>query len=250
MRCKNCGWENEAGSLKCEKCNAPLKGSMIDSDFESRNKTEEDDASSLTDTISEKKVFGSYRNEEDFNHEHIPADQEKRTCPKCGYQISPSMMVCPACGTHMNQNSESNEEKGGARKSIKKCPSCGNDIIPGTKFCAYCGKPFRMGTINAGPAVTPGSFFTLQTLPWENERVQYQPMSFCGDSVVLNRANTDPNNNSITSSVQAVLTNENGKWYIEDKSDLHSTYLRVKGKVELHDGDVIVLGNRMFEFRG
>ena len=30
MRCKNCGWNNPAGNEKCEKCNAPLAGSMID----------------------------------------------------------------------------------------------------------------------------------------------------------------------------------------------------------------------------
>lgn len=246
MRCKNCGWENESGNLKCEKCNAPLNGSMVDSNYGSQNGSEEDDELSLKGTVSEKKAFKSQNNVDETEHEHSHSNSRK-TCPKCGYQISSSMMICPACGAHLSQRTDSPEEKNNLQK---KCPSCGNNIIPGTKFCAYCGKPFRMGTVNAGPAATPGSYFTLKALSWENERVQYQPMTFCGDTVTLNRANTDPNNNSITSNVQAIIINENGKWHIEDKSDFHSTYVRVNGKVELHDGDVIVLGNRMFEFRG
>lgn len=246
MRCKNCGWENETGSLKCEKCNAPLNGSMVDSNYESHKVSMETDDSFLEGTISEKKAFNSDCNGDEQTQVHSHSNANKHVCSKCGYQISPSMIVCPACGAHLDQQSGFQE----AKHSQKKCPSCGNEIISGTSFCAYCGKPLRMGTVNAGPAATPDSYFTLQALPWENERVQYQPMTFCGDSIALNRANTDPNNNSITSNVQAVLTKENGKWHIEDKSDLHSTYIRVNGKVELHDGDIIVLGNRMFEFRG
>jgi len=29
MRCNNCGWNNPQGNAKCEKCNVPLRGSMI-----------------------------------------------------------------------------------------------------------------------------------------------------------------------------------------------------------------------------
>lgn len=246
MRCKNCGWENKAESLKCEKCNAPLTGSMVDSGYKSRNASGEDDDSLVRGTVSEKKAFSSGGSEDEAKHERSRSVGSRRTCPRCDYQLSPSMMVCPRCGTDLNKRTDSQEE---TKQSAKKCPFCGNAIIPGAKFCAYCGKPFRMGTVNAGPAATPGSYFTLKALPWEHEHIQYQPMTFCGDSVALNRANTDPNNNSITSNVQAILTNDNGKWYIEDKSDYRSTYVRVNGKVELHDGDVIVLGNRMFEFR-
>lgn len=28
MRCNNCGWQNSAGKLRCEKCNYPLSGSL------------------------------------------------------------------------------------------------------------------------------------------------------------------------------------------------------------------------------
>lgn len=66
---------------------------------------------------------------------------------------------------------------------------------------------------------------------------------------MLNRSNTDSNNNSITSREQAVMTHENGEWFIENRSDLQTTLIRVDRRLKLEDGDVIVLGNRMFEFK-
>ena len=72
MRCKNCGWgNNPAGNVKCEKCNAPLSGSMADE----RMPTQVRGAS------------------DDFN----PAETA-RGCRECGYQLRPTDTVCPNCG--------------------------------------------------------------------------------------------------------------------------------------------------------
>lgn len=77
----------------------------------------------------------------------------------------------------------------------------------------------------------------------------YQPISYSGETISLNRANTDPNNNTITSKVQAVLTHDEEGWYIEDRSELRSTFIRADRKRKLESGDVIELGNRLFEFK-
>ena len=89
----------------------------------------------------------------------------------------------------------------------------------------------------------------LQPIAWENENISYQPQSYSGQQIVLNRSNTDPNNHTITSKQQAILSFENGKWYIEDKSAHKSTFIQVNGKMSLNDGDVVLMGNRMFIFR-
>lgn len=246
MRCKNCGWENGAGQLKCEKCNAPLNGSMVESSSEPKHNNEEQE-SFLRGTISETEVFVNPNGNYSSSITEKEPQREGQCCKKCGYSVSPNMKVCPVCGTYINQADDTREHPS---VSSKKCPYCGNEIIPGTNFCSFCGKPLRMGTVKAGPAFTPGSHFTLKALQWDNENIQYQPMSYIGDSVVLNRANTDPNNNSITSNIQAIISKENEKWFIEDKSSLQTTFVRVNGKIEIHNGDVIVLGNRMFEFNG
>lgn len=109
------------------------------------------------------------------------------------------------------------------------------------------------GTVMGGPVAGPQSnfhFCSLRPVAWPGEEVNYNPTTYSGEEIVLNRANTDPNNNSITSHEQAVLTFEDGDWYIENRSELRSTFIRVNGKVKLNSGDIIVLGNREFIFKG
>ena len=65
---------------------------------------------------------------------------------------------------------------------------------------------------------------------------------------VLTRDNTEPGNPSITSKEQALVTFSDGHWYIENRSEQSTTFVLANKKIELHDGDIILLGNRMFEF--
>jgi hypothetical protein len=97
------------------------------------------------------------------------------------------------------------------------------------------------------PVVMPHC--SLKPVARENENsAQLQKREFEASKVILNRQNTDPENYSITSQQQAVLTFENGKWYIEDRSAYKTTYIRVTKKTELQDGDIVAMGDREFEF--
>jgi hypothetical protein len=98
--------------------------------------------------------------------------------------------------------------------------------------------------------VRPGkrSYCSLTLIPDEKEPVSASPLSFSGKEVVLNRANTEPDNITITSKAQAVLTCEDKHWFIQDRSELKTTYLYVSEKTELKPGDIIVLGDRRFLF--
>ena len=95
-----------------------------------------------------------------------------------------------------------------------------------------------------------GTFCTLKPIAWQGEGIDYAPLSYSGDKIILNRANTDPNNQSITSKVQAEIISENGEWYLEDRSEQQTTYIHVGRKTKLKTGDIIILGNRRFEFKG
>lgn len=148
------------------------------------------------------------------------AQGSEQKCVKCGYPLSAAMSVCPACQTKV-------------QKEQKTAP----------RLAGRLG-----GTINTPYAPTE-SFFTLRRIPWPNEQITYNPESYSGDSIVLNRANTDPNNNTITSREQAVISCKNGEYFIENRSEYKTTMIRVNQSLKLEDGDVIMLGNRMFEFK-
>lgn len=241
MRCKNCGWENPDGQTKCEKCNGNL------TEASSAHNPTTPVSERIRSTVAEGMIFS------DATPGAVP-----KTCPKCGYPLSDTSTSCPNC----------NYEFQPAPTAIQstKCRSCGAEAAPTAKFCSSCGAPISdnspqqrkiqrssMGTVMGGPIVGPASvntFCTLKPIAWQGEDVNYNPITYSGDTIVLNRANTDANNHSITSREQAVLTCEDGEWYIENRSDLRTTFLRVNGKVKLTNGDIIVLGNREFEFKG
>ena len=91
--------------------------------------------------------------------------------------------------------------------------------------------------------------FVLQPLKRMNERKTVEAVELEGSEVILTRDNTEPGNLSITTQEQAVVSHANGHWYIEDLSEQKTTFVQASQKIELHDGDIILLGNRLFEFK-
>lgn len=232
MRCKNCGWDNPVGKSRCEKCNVPLSGSMIDSEVSfSQHPPVEETGFRPDKTVYEEEVF----------REEASAGAGRK-CEKCGYPLRPGQSRCPECETET--------------KEVEKeayCPQCGQALRGATNFCPNCGhslisrpekKEFGRKT------VLPGRRFrcSLTLIPEEKEHLEPQTLDFSGEEIILNRDNTEPDNNTITSQEQAVLIYENKKWYIQDRSSLKTTYVYAGDKVELHSGDIIVLGDRKFEF--
>lgn len=66
--------------------------------------------------------------------------------------------------------------------------------------------------------------------------------------VEVNRSALDPDNNTITSKVQAAFEFRDGVWYIVDKSEQQTTFIRADQPVPLKKGDLILMGNRKFIF--
>lgn len=257
MRCKNCGWQNPDGLSNCERCGSSLEGistppnAMMSEEGNYHGAGEP--SSPLQATIREATAFG-YQNgspsPSSFHHQDSDVNEDL-LCHNCGYRLSPSMNVCPQCGTSMRQQSGRNEEPTGKKRPKEKCCSkCGATLTIGAKFCPSCGQSLRMtGTVSAWDNPQGNAFCSLRPLTWAKENTEYAAISFSGERIVLNRANTDPNNQSITSREQAVLTHDGDGWYIEDLSDQHSTMIRVSRKTRLQSGDIIALGNRLFEFK-
>lgn len=238
MRCRNCGWENNLGALKCEKCNAPLSGSMVDRPLPSANKNV-----NVLDEELKKTVRESTSSDGGILVK----------CNKCGYLYNSDAANCPNCGdSQLPQPSSSgeNREQMGHNEKLIECPNCHKKVPAKYSFCANCGRPFKMGTINPWAKPQNGALCSLTPIAWEEEAKTPETINYTGNSIVLNRDNTDPNNNSITSKEQAVLIYEDGTWYIEDKSQLQTTYLHIAKKTKLEDGAVIILGNRRFIFKG
>ena len=228
MRCKSCGWENPAGAQKCAKCNVPLEGSMVEQQ-------------PMAQPVQEGKLKSTVR--EQWSQ---PKHQGGNYVCSCGYPVPNGENVCPACGTpvggqQVQKKPVNNQPQGFAPQQQpiqmpiggQQNPNMGGTVIGG----------FAIGVAQAAT-----DSFTIKPLPFQNEQVQYQPITFSGNNVILNRQNTDPNNNTITSKEQAVIIHKKDGWYIDNRSAGKTTYIQVTRETKLKPGDIIVMGNRAFEF--
>lgn len=215
MRCKNCGWPNRPGETSCQKCGTPLLSeNKIGNDYEPV-------PAQMNATVPESNIYGESASDE-------------RVCPKCGYPLRNNVSKCPNCNYNVQSYQQSKNE-GNHRVTKMENPAQENNDM--------------MGTINpymVNAASEPA--FILKPIKRLNEKKELTDLEYEGKKVLLNRSNTEPENHSITSQSQAVVTNAEGKWFIEDLSEQGTTFIRVSKKTELLDGDVLLLGNRLFEF--
>lgn len=249
MRCKNCGWPNKPQVKVCVKCHAPLDASDDVQPIYSQSDNQSSSFSepSLKKTTMEADVFGDSVNAGSL-HDATPSPTLK-ACPKCGYALRPYVSKCPNCNYTINQDENTlsnnashfhdyNENPEPSRRSTRM-ENAGRDA----------GK--MRGTVNPymmNLEIEPT--FALKPMKRISERKDFEELEFEGKEVVLNRDNTESNNSSITSREQAIITRLDGHWFIEDKSEQRTTFVQAAKKIELHEGDIILLGNRMFEFHG
>ena len=218
MRCKNCGWPNRPEETICSKCGTPLK--------ESFTMQVHQEISSSNQTVREGDIFGGV--------------SQPNICHKCGYPLRPGLQTCPNC------NSDIGDESGKVDVVAQQPKGQARQVRRPT----IVGAPNIQGTINVWTegsiGLTPS--FTLSPVRRNGERRQPEDIELEGESVVLNRNNTDPGNLSITSRTQAVITRKDGKWVIVDRSEQKTTFVQASTPHELHEGDIILLGNRLFIF--
>lgn len=218
MRCKNCGWPNRPEETICSKCGSPLEAHSTS--------TTPNTPSNPNQTVREGDVFGG-----------VP---QPNICSKCGYPLRPGLQKCPNCNTDL-ENGHSNVG------NYQPSPVVGHAPV---RRPTVVGAPNIHGTVNVWTEGAIGRIpsFILSPVKRNGERRQPDEIELEGESVVLNRDNTDPGNLSITSRVQATITRKDDKWFIEDKSEQKTTFVQASSPQELHDGDIILLGNRLFVF--
>lgn len=244
MRCKNCGWPNKPGESNCIKCHTPLVSDNDDVVIEQNqpNYTPSDNRP-LNKTVMEEDIFGA-GNAGGYNKRQDNSSSEGKQCPKCGYILRAGTEKCPNCNYAINKPTEPEESyepsrhSGDEKENRRPTRMTGGDNRNGFKGTV---NPYMMN-MEMEPT------FILKPLKKVNERHDFEEQEYEGSEVVLKRDNTDANNPSITSRQQAVITHKDGVWYIEDKSEQKTTFVQASRKVELHDGDLILLGNRLFEF--
>ena len=146
--------------------------------------------------------------------EEVPSvSEEKMLCHECGSKIAITCSFCPNCGVRVHRPT--------IRRQIKNI----TETEPETK--PHC---------------------SLTIIPEEEENILPKRFEYEGNSIILNRENTEMSNRTITSKEQAEIVFDDGHWYLLDRSMLQTTYIQVNRKIEIIPDDIIVLGDRRFKF--
>lgn len=269
MRCKNCGWPNKPGEFQCVKCGASLDAGVLEPSDGGYSPAVSDgrgypDDSGLKKTVFENDVFGPSA--------AAPVESAPATgasvCPKCGYPLREGVGKCPNCnfissgqgtmgyGGQPQQNHapttpiQRRPTKMDAGDVAEDSPAQQPTQPSGQQGVRHHASTQKFnGTINPYMMnIETEPLFVLKPLKRMNERNEPEAVELEGKEVILTRENTEPNNPSITSKEQALVRHENGKWFITDRSEQHTTFVCPSKPVELADGDIILLGNRLFEF--
>lgn len=255
MRCKNCGWPNKPQTKTCVKCHAPLDANEeTTGDYAQSASFEPAPEPNLNKTVCESDVFGggytSSRHLDMPSYADSPSDAQEpaaSVCPKCGYPLRADSDKCPNCKFSVHQHRTRMDDSCGESESS---PAGGaNSHRRPTRIDTAGGSGKMRGTVNPYMMnVELDPTFVLQPLKRMNERKEFEELEYEGKEVILNRDNTEAGNSSITSRQQALITRVDGHWCIEDKSDQKTTFVQAGNRIELHDGDIILLGNRLFKF--
>ncbi len=239
IRCNNCGWSNSPSNVRCEKCNAPLKGSMV------AGVKQSEPVSAPAEKYSPATELGKEAATPYWDQQNV------RNCPSCGYPNMADATQCIKCkntfsaGAPVSQQASSAPQQKQANIHIFEKEGKSVRIVEGEG--AGDGAPASFNkTIDPYRQVKKVKCYLepIQTLD-ENAGVLIECV---GTLVPLNRESLDPGNNTITSKVQAVIKSENGVFTIEDKSDMQTTFVQVNKPHVLQKGDIVLMGDKKFRF--
>ena len=268
MRCNYCGMQNDDNAATCANpnCGKPL------SKIQNQGGQVQPQPSVVPHrpTVLEPGALGLQQSSQpnfvqpDQQAKPSYGQQPQTNCPRCQYPLQPGVTVCPNCNKPIKGNEPPTQPS--PKQSSNHRPTVIGQVNNQQEDFSISGgvsfgqpdpqqqqpkqktKPPFGGTVNPYIQKMLETEFTLKPIKKENEKYQLQELTFSGDEVVLNRGNLEQNNMSITSRTQATVTCEDGKFYIVDGSDFKTTFVQAKNKTELHDGDIILMGDRMFEF--
>ncbi len=207
VRCPNCGYANEPKNHRCKRCNYPLR------EEDARASDEPSRAA-----IANATVIGMAAEIDPWDMDNSrPVHQQVPRNPVQSDERPSSSKPQQALS---QKHAESTPGKMPKKLDVNK-------TVDPTRIDLFDKHSIK-----------------LIRLPKDGEKEV--TLEFEGESVILNRANCDPGNMTITSREQALLEYTDGAWKLSDRSDLHTTYIRVDMPITLKNGDIVLLGNRAF----
>ena len=266
MRCNNCGWNNADDAETCVKCNNPLM-ETVRAARGSQKETVRSERPVGDFPLEREALGGGQDRQAIFGGAEQPGREGGLVeCPYCNYPANRLVEDCPSCGKPMKAEEVGQGEVGQGPKSERRQRSDeeGRRRSDGAGEAARSGeaantggigertRPMRAETIdpfrNRQIVRTTQQEMVLEKVGRPDETSELIKFKAAGDQVTVNRANLDEGNFTITGKIQATFTFRDNKWWLQDASELKTTFIQVKEPRELKDGDIVLMGDRRFIF--
>src|SRR5580658_5538354 len=235
MRCNNCGWNNADDAETCVKCNNPLMEMVRPA--RGMQKETVKGGRPAGDLPQDREAMGD-------GAKGPGAEGGLVECPHCNYPANKLVEDCPSCGKPMKAAVVNGVKDAGEAAKTAEGASSGEDSGKPQAMRAMTIDPFR----NRQIVRTVQPEMVLEKVGRPDETSELITFKAAGDQITVNRANLDEGNFTITGKVQATFTFRDNKWWLQDASELKTTFIQVKEPRELKDGDIILMGDRRFIF--
>jgi len=217
MRCKNCGWDNPSGNVKCEKCGHTLSASTVN------------DGNGLIGTTPDM----------DFNPRVTVSG-----CPSCGYPVMPSSEACSNCG-HSFSSKKKTVERQPQQEDIPKLkqeePSKRSNFSG--KGTVIQGINFDAGNIDEDRKKLVGFLVTYSHSQNGDFFPLYEGKNFVGTSSSLNIS--IQNDSKISDKHLSILYRTvDRKFKFKDEQSTNGTFINeeLMDEGELRNHDIIRIG--------
>jgi hypothetical protein len=171
-------------------------------------------------------------------------------CENCGYGNQDSAQRCVKCNALLDRQPASGADMSKATRQVTPNdnpawdPTTSLPLPPPPKQPADdSGKTQRFNFKQPGA----GSFVLVALS--EDGTKEERIIDLKGGEIILNREILDKDNLSLARGGQARLTQQDGKWRIENMSSLGSTFLQISSPTEIQEGDVLLMGDTLFRFK-
>ena len=183
-------------------------------------------------------------------------------CPNCSRQNEDEYRYCLGCGSVLPEPAAAEATEATMGLS---CSNCNAAIPVNFKFCGACGTPVERSeaVVEATPSQSDPPGQAAQPEPQDagaekiGELIVIKPdgsegakIPVMNSEVVLGRSSdyevlqSDP----FLSPAHASVTPSGNGFLVKDLGSLNGVFLRIRGEVELNDGDQIRVGQELLEF--